>query len=143
MGPMETAMAILGTILIVFAAYFTIHLLGNNTRKGRHGSKAIRMIDVFYIAKDRLIAVIKIGDKVYVMAMSGDGATVMDILTGEEAERFVGAVGESVPFAAGAVDKLARLLTKNKTGKASGDFAHTLENAEQRADKKSSGEDDT
>lgn len=68
---------IIGTIIVVFGAYYMTYFIGNRSMKAQ-GGRTIRVLDRTALSKDKMICILEIHGKVYIVAMSDGGVSLID-----------------------------------------------------------------
>lgn len=135
----QVATLIGGSIIVILAAYYVIYFVANRKNfnmRGRH----IRIRERYSISKDSTICLMEVGEKVYLIALSNGGATLLDTFALSDladSAQDAGASGQgnspalsfyTGPFP-GLFKKLHTRLTRKKTTPGA-DFASTLKNAD-------------
>lgn len=79
---------ILASVLVIAGAYYSTYFLATKTGKMRSGrsGRMIKLIDKFSLSKDKSIYLIGVKDKVYIVAMTGQNATLLEKLDITELE---------------------------------------------------------
>ena len=154
MPPEQVILFIIGTIVILFGAYYVTYFIGmkasGQTRAGMK-NRNISLKDRYAIARDKQFCVIEIAGKVYIVGVTNHAMTLLDTLDAEEFSRLTATDEEAMPWHMTPVGRYGNRLTRKlvtfvaeKTGKvkkettSSGeaDFAKSLKDAERNADDK-------
>jgi len=87
MPPQQVVLFIIGTIVIVFGAWYVTHFIGmkatGQTRAGMR-NRNIKVLDRFAIARDKQFCIVEIAGKVYVVGMTNNSMTLLDTVDAEE-----------------------------------------------------------
>lgn len=100
MSPLEITVYIFGSIIIIFAAYFVTYFIGSKSMKLQRG-RMFQMLDRISISKSTSICLIKIGDCVYVVAVTNQNVTMLDKLDPSQVEGLVEDRKEQAPAGLG------------------------------------------
>lgn len=73
----QIVLFVLGTVAIVFAAYYTTYFIASRSRNMAQG-RMIRVIDRYSLARDKTVCLLEVCGKVYLVVLSGQGATLID-----------------------------------------------------------------
>lgn len=73
----EIAKLVIGSILIIIAAYYTTYFIANRKPKGMAG-RGIRVHERFSLSKDKMVCVIESQGKAYLVVITNGGATLLD-----------------------------------------------------------------
>ena len=87
MQPFQVTIFIIGTIVIVFGAYYVTYYIGlkaSGQRKGRVRNRNINLLDRFSISKDKSFCVVEIAGKVYVIGVTNQSMTLLDTFDAAE-----------------------------------------------------------
>ena len=77
MGPGEVIKIVIVSVIIIFAAYYSVYFLA--ARKSKQiGGRDIRVCERFSLSKDKMICVIESKGKAYLTVITSGGATVLD-----------------------------------------------------------------
>lgn len=68
---------IIGSALVIFGAYFVTYIVARGSQKVNRG-RIIEVLDRFSLSKDKTLLLIAIYDKIYLVAFSGSGVTLLD-----------------------------------------------------------------
>ncbi|MCL2663817.1 MAG: flagellar biosynthetic protein FliO [Oscillospiraceae bacterium] len=83
MPPEQVILFIVGTIVILFGAYYVTYYIGmkasGQTRTGMK-NRNINLLDRYAIARDKQFCIIEIADKVYVVGITNHTMTLLDTL---------------------------------------------------------------
>jgi len=155
MPPQQVILFIIGTIVILFGAYYVTYFIGmkasGQTRAGLR-NRNINLIDRYAIARDKQFCIIEIAGKVYIVGVTNHTMALLDTLdaaafaelTEKDDENEtpwnltpVGQYGNKltrkvVAFIAEKTGKTKQTSKVKKTGEP--DFAESLKNAERTAD---------
>lgn len=85
MGPGDVIKLIIGSIVIIAAAYYATRYISAKSAK-RIAGGAIRVREQFSLAKDKMICVIEVNGMAYLVVITGSGATLLDKLDASELE---------------------------------------------------------
>jgi len=154
MPPEQVILFIIGTIVILFGAYFVTYFIGmkasGQTRAGMK-NRNISLLDRYAIARDKQFCVIEIAGKVYIVGVTNHAMILLDTLDAAEFSRLTATGEETMPWHMTPVGQYGNKLTRRlvafvaeKTGKArkeakssgEADFAESLKDAERNADEK-------
>ena len=119
--PVQVTVFIIGTIVIIIAAYYVTYFIGmKSTGASRGRNRNINMVDRFAISKDKSFCLVEIAGKIYVVGVTNQGMTLLDTLDAEEfaeaaAERGSAPAWHSVPGGR-QVDGLTRKLASFLAG---------------------------
>ena len=92
MEPMQVALFIVGTVLIIVAAYYVTYYIGVKSSGASRGrNRNINILDRFSISKDKSFCLVEIAGKVYVVAVTNQSMTLLDTL---DAATFAGNAAE-------------------------------------------------
>jgi len=153
MPPEQVILFIIGTIVILFGAYYVTYFIGmkasGQTRAGLK-NRNIKLIDRYAIARDKQFCVIEVAGKVYIVGVTNHTMTLLDTL---DAAAFVELTEideeNNLPWNKTPVGQYGNKLTRmvvafvaEKTGKApkkaknpiDSDFAENLKEAERAAE---------
>lgn len=67
--------------LVVFLAWLTTRLLGQQWGAGPRRGRTLSVREQVPVGKDRSIALVEVGDRLYVVGSTGQGITLLDIIT--------------------------------------------------------------
>ncbi len=104
MSTPQMILSILGILVVVFGAYYATYLVAKKSGGGRQG-RAMQVVDRMAMSKDKMICLITVGDKVYLVAMTDGGAALLDSFEGEEAEKLRRMGAPMMPAGAGLLQK--------------------------------------
>ena len=127
MPPQQVILFIIGTIVILFGAYYVTYYVGmkasGQTRSGMR-NRNINMLDRFAIARDKQFCVIEIAGKVYVVGVTNHSMTLLDIIDAEEFAKLTENTEDTTPWNMTPVAQYGNKLTRKlvafvaeKTGK--------------------------
>jgi len=92
MQPVQVTLFIVGTIIIIIAAYYVTYFIGvKSTGASRGRNRNINLLDRFSISKDKSFCLVEIAGKVYVVAVTNQSMTLLDTL---DAATFAGTAAE-------------------------------------------------
>lgn len=138
----QTARLIIGSIVVILAAYYILYFVGTR-RNARVRGRQINVRERFALSKDKTICLMEVGDKVYLVVVTNNGATLLDTFELSEFDEFSRSIAINYqpgmspenyytgPFP-GLFNKLRARFSKNTAP--GEDFAETL--------RRSSDEDD-
>ena len=161
MPPDRVILFIIGTIVILFGAYYVTYYVGmkatGQTRAGLR-NRNITVLDRYAIARDKQFCVIEIAGKVYILGVTNHTMTLLDTI---DAAVFAEMTKDSedgvTPWGMTPVGQYGNRLTKKvvefiaiKTGKkqqyqkksGEADFTENLKEARRNADEKEDGNED-
>ena len=103
--PLQLVVFIIGTIIVVFGAYYVTYYVGlkaSGRERSRQRNRNINMLDRFAISKDKSFCLIEIAGKIYVIGVTNQSMTLIDTLDAVEfaeaaAERHDVAVWAEMP----------------------------------------------
>jgi len=154
MDPGQVIGFIIGTIIILFGAYYVTYFIGTKASGQKLGTvrnRNIRLHDRFAIGRNANFCIIEIAGKVYVVGTTGNSMTLLDTI---DAADFAQLAKESeaaaaTPWGMTPVGKYGNKLTKSlvafiaaKTGRglppepgsSGGDFSQSMREAAERSD---------
>ena len=73
----DVALFVLGTVAVVFAAYYTTYFIASRSQNMAQG-RMIRVVDRFSLARDKTVCLLEVCGKVYLVVFSGQGVTLLD-----------------------------------------------------------------
>ena len=153
MPPEQVILFIIGTIVILFGAYYVTYFIGmkasGQTRAGLK-NRNINLIDRYAIARDKQFCIIEIAGKVYIVGVTNHTMTLLDTLDAAAfAELTENDDENNIPWNKTPVGQYGNRLTRKvvefvaeKTGKTQkkdknsfgSDFAESLKEAERVAE---------
>lgn len=74
---------IIGTLVVIFAAYYFTYYIGvkaSGQGRGRLNNKSIKLLDRFAISKDKSFCIVEIAGKIYVIGVTNQSMTLIDTL---------------------------------------------------------------
>lgn len=79
---------ILASVLVIAGAYYSTYFLASKTGKMRPGrsGRMIKLLERFSLSKDKSICLIEVKDKVYLIAMTSQNATLLEKMDIKEFE---------------------------------------------------------
>ncbi len=84
----QAILLILIMALVLLAAYYTSRFLARSMRGGRKGAN-LQLLDQLYLGKDKFVALLQLGDKGYLVGISGQTVTALDKLDPAELARLL------------------------------------------------------
>jgi len=78
---------ILGSIVVIFGAYFATCMVARGSQKVYRG-RLIQVLDRFSLAKDKSLMLIAVYDKIYLVAFAAGNVTLLDNIDPETAAAF-------------------------------------------------------
>ena len=159
MPPEQVIIFIVGTIVILFGAYYVTYFVGMKASgQIRAGIKNrnITMLDRYAIARDKQFCIIEIAGKVYIVGISNHSMTLLDTLDAEKFAELTASDEEATPWNMTPVGQYGNKLTRKlvafvaeKTGKIrknkdtniyseKPDFADNLKEAQEKNEANSS-----
>jgi len=155
MPPEQVIIFIIGTVVILFGAYYVTYYIGmkasGQTRAGLR-NRNISLLDRYAIARDKSFCVVEIAGKVYIVGVTNHTMTLLDTLDAAAFAKLTEADNETTPWHMTPVGMYGNKLTRKlvafiaeKTGRAkptnSGtsdkEFASSLKEAQRVADDES------
>ncbi|MCL2078488.1 MAG: flagellar biosynthetic protein FliO [Oscillospiraceae bacterium] len=150
MPPDRVILFIIGTVAILFGAYYVTYYVGKKasgqTRAGIR-NRNIALIDRFAISRDKSFCVVEIADKVYIVGVTNNSMTLLDTLDAAEFAKFTEKNDDrQISWKNTPVGQYGNKLTKKvvaffaaKKGKlpedsGTADFAETFDKAKRNAD---------
>ena len=153
MPPEQVILFIIGTIVILFGAYYVTYYVGmkatGQTRAGLR-NRNINMLDRYAIARDKQFCIIEIAGKVYVVGITNHTMTLLDTIDAATFAEMTKNNEESItPWGMTPVGQYGNKITKKvvefiavKTGKMQqyqnktdgADFSENLREAERNVD---------
>jgi len=129
MPPEQVIMFIIGTVVVLFGAYYVTYYVGmkasGQTRAG-FKNRNIKLIDRYAIARDKQFCIIEIAGKVYIVGATNHAMMLLDTIDAEEFERLAEkyADNNTMPWNMTPVGQYGNMLTRKvvefiakKTGK--------------------------
>ena len=154
MPPEQVILFIIGTVVILFGAYFVTYYVGmkasGQTRAGLR-NRNINLIDRYAIARDKQFCVIEVAGKVYIVGITNHAIALLDTLDAETYAKLTENNAEATPWHMTPVGQYGNRLTRKvvnfiagKLGKADNslqqsgtsgeaDFSSALEEAQRAA----------
>ena len=155
MPPQQVLLFIVGTIVILFAAYYVTYYVGmkaTGKTRGSFRNRNINLLDRYAIARDKQFCVVEIAGKVYIVGVTNHTMTLLDTLDAAAfAELTKSNENTTTPWSMTPVGQYGNKLTRKvvdfiavKTGKkqqydsnaGTADFASSLKEAEMAANEK-------
>lgn len=87
MQPLQVTIFIIGTVIVVFGAYYVTYYIGvkaSGRSRTRIRNRNINMLDRFAISKDKSFCAVEIAGKVYIVGITNQSMTLLDTLSSEE-----------------------------------------------------------
>jgi len=153
MPPEQVILFIIGTIVILFGAYYVTYFIGMKaTGQSRTGlrNRNISLLDRYAIARDKQFCIIEIADKVYIIGVTNHTMTLLDTIDAAAFAEFTEKNEDNVtPWNMTPVGQYGNKLTRKlvafvaeKTGRTQQnakntgdtDFSESLKEAERAAD---------
>jgi flagellar protein FliO/FliZ len=94
---LQIAWSILLFALVVFLAWLTTRLLGQQWGAGARRGRALSIREQTPIGKDRSIALVEVAGRLYLVGITGQGITLLDLITDPATVAQVQAATPSVP----------------------------------------------
>ena len=159
MPPEQVIFFIIGTIVILFGAYYVTYYVGmkasGQTRAGLR-NRNINLLDRYAIARDKQFCVVEIAGKVYIIGITNHSMVLLDTVDAEEFAKLTEAGSEdTTPWNMTPVAQYGNKLTRKlvafiaeKTGKTQQqelykqDFSKTMEEAKKADNQPEDREDD-
>ena len=157
MPPEQVILFIIGTIVILFGAYYVTYYIGmkasGQTRAGLK-NRNISLLDRYAISRDKQFCVIEVAGKVYILGVTNHTMTLLDTLDAAAFAKLTEDNTEAVPWNLTPVGRYGNKLTRKlvafvaektgKTGKSGqfgsaagdGNFASNLKEAQRNASNK-------
>lgn len=105
MGWFEILKLIIGIVLIIIAAYYSVFFLATRKNKGLAG-REIQVYERFSLSKDKMICIMGAKDKAYLVILTNGGATVLETYDISEFERpEAERTGYGAPFPSGPIQR--------------------------------------
>ena len=128
MPPQQVIIFIVGTIVILFGAYYVTYYVGmkasGQTRAGLR-NRNISLLDRYAISRDKSFCIIEIAGKVYIVGVTNNAMTLLDSFDAAAFAKLTEDSHEPVPWNMTPVGQYGNKLTKklvafvaSKTGKA-------------------------
>ena len=76
-GWLDIIKMIVGSVVVIAAAYYTTYYIATRKGKGAPG-REVRLRENFALSKDKSICLFEVRDKIYLVAVTNGGATVLD-----------------------------------------------------------------
>jgi flagellar biogenesis protein FliO len=80
MDPGKLILFILGSVAVIFGAYYTTWYIGKKSNKVKSGRNIV-LRDSFFIAKDKSFYLVELSGKLYFIAMTNGAVTLLDTLS--------------------------------------------------------------
>ena len=161
MPPEQVILFIIGTVVILFGAYYVTYYVGmkatGQTRAGLR-NRNINLLDRYAIARDKQFCIIEIAGKVYIIGVTNHTMTLLDTIDAATfAEKTKNDEESYTPWGMTPVGQYGNKLTRKvvefiaiKTGKmqqyqsktGETDFTENLKEAQRNADGQQNPEDD-
>jgi len=145
-------MFIIGTIVILFGAYYVTYYVGmkasGQSRSGMR-NRNISLLDRYAISRDKQFCIIEIAGKVYIVGVTNHSMALLDTYDAEEFAQLTEGSEDTTPWNMTPVAQYGNKLTRKlvafvaeKTGKtkqtknpySESDFAETMEEAKRNTD---------
>lgn len=98
---MDVALQILSSILlfglVIFLAWLTTRLLGQQWGAGPRRGRTLSVREQVPVGKDRTIALVEVGDRLYLVGSTAQGITLLDLITDPAVIEQVRAANPPVP----------------------------------------------
>jgi len=128
MPPQQVIIFIVGTIVILFGAYYVTYYVGmkatGQTRAGLR-NRNISLLDRYAISRDKSFCIIEVAGKVYIVGVTNNAMTLLDTFDAAAFAKLTEDNQESVPWNMTPVGQYGNKLTKklvafiaSRTGKA-------------------------
>jgi len=127
MPPEQVILFIVGTIVILFGAYFVTYYIGMKaTGQNRAGlrNRNINLLDRYAIARDKQFCIVEIAGKVYIVGITNQTMTLLDTLDAAAFSELTEKNNEVTPWNKTPVGQYGNKLTRKivafiaeKTGK--------------------------
>ena len=115
MASEQVIIFIIGTVVILFGAYYVTYYIGmkasGQTRAGLR-NRNIRLVDRYAISRDKQFCVIEIAGKVYIVGMTNQSMTLLDTLDAAAFAMLTEKTNENVPWSETPVGMYGNKLTK-------------------------------
>ena len=92
MPPLQVILALIGVVLIIFAAPYATYYIGNKASgqsRRRLVGRNIKLLEQFAISKDKSFCIVEIAGKVYIVAVTNQSMTLLDTIEAFSYEQFV------------------------------------------------------
>jgi len=144
MPPEQVFIFIIGTIIVLFGAYYVTYYVGmkasGQTRAGLR-NRNIKMLDRYAISRDKQFCIIEVAGKIYIIGISNHTMTLLDTLDAAVFAELTENDEEPVPWNMTPVGQYGNKLTQKlvafvaeKTGKTKkANFSENLKEAEQKS----------
>ena len=132
----QIAWAIIGTLIVIFGAYYATYVVAKRSNKTQQG-RAVQVLDRFSLSKDKLFCLISMGDKIYLIGMSDGAVSLIDTIEGEAAEALRAQTRVSLEN-----NLVARGLAFVKNRRARKGFDQALDDAKLKWEKSRDGDGD-
>ena len=127
MPPEQVIIFIIGTVVILFGAYYVTYYVGmkasGQTRAGLK-NRNIKMLDRYAISRDKQFCIIEVAGKVYILGLTNHTVTLLDTVDAAEFAELTEDDEEPTPWNMTPVGQYGNKLTKKivafvaeKTGK--------------------------
>ena len=115
MPPQQVIIFIVGTIVILFGAYYVTYYVGmkatGQTRAGLR-NRNISLLDRFAISRDKSFCIIEIAGKVYIVGVTNNAMTLLDTFDAAAFAKLTEDSSEPVPWNMTPVGQYGNKLTK-------------------------------
>jgi len=154
MPPEQVVVFIIGTIVILFGAYYVTYFIGMKASGQKFSglrNRNISLLDRYAIARDKSFCVVEIAGKVYFIGVTNHSMTLLDTIDSAEFEKLTEANRDNTPWNKTPVGQYGNKLTQKlvafiaeKTGRVlpgssesgENDFSETLKEAQRKTDEK-------
>lgn len=79
-------LALIGVVVVILGAYYATWIISKRAGQVRQG-RAVQILDRFAVDKNKMFCLIAMGDAIYLVGLTDGAVTVIDHLTGEEADQ--------------------------------------------------------
>jgi len=115
MPPEQVIIFIIGTVVILFGAYYVTYYVGmkasGQTRAGLR-NRNIKVLDRYAIARDKQFCVIEIAGKVYIIGITNQSMTLLDTLEAAAFAKMTEDNRDTIPWHETPVGQYGNKLTK-------------------------------
>ena len=131
--PARVALSFIGIIIIIAGAYYATYFIGlrasgrarRGSPRGRGRNRSIELLERFAVSKDKSFCIVEIAGKIYVIGMTNQSMTVIDMIDASEYEKLTSdnentqerTIVPGGPFSGKMVNKLASFMSQRMAKK--------------------------
>jgi flagellar biogenesis protein FliO len=91
---MQYGLALIAVIAVIAAAYYVTYLIGTHGNRAMNG-RLIRIRERFALSRDKMLCVAEFNGKLYLIALTNNGAELLDKIEASELAPIVAATAPS------------------------------------------------